>query len=74
MRVFVAGGYFDLASPYFGSPYLIAHLRLPAAATQRLQLKEYPAGHSVHEVDAARQDMHDRIARLLTGPVSVPLQ
>ena len=72
MRVFVAGGYFDLASPYFGSPYLIAHLRLPDTAKQRLQWKEYPAGHSVYEVDAARQNMHDRIAGMLAQLLPMP--
>ena len=73
MRVLIVGGYFDLAAPYFGGSYLIAHLRLPESARRRLQWKEYPAGHSVYEVDAARRDMHDRIAAMLTGPVS-PLQ
>ncbi len=73
MRVLVVGGYFDLASPYFGAPYLIAHLRLPETARTRLQWKAYPAGHSVYEVDAARRDMHDRIAAMLTSPAS-PLQ
>ena len=69
MRVLIVGGYFDLAAPYYGGPYLIAHLRLPGRAKPRLQWTEYPAGHSVYEVDAVRRDMHDRIARML-GPVS----
>ena len=73
MRVLIVGGYFDLAAPYFSSPYLIAHLRLPESAKPRLQWKEYPAGHSVYEVDAARRDMHDRIAGMLVEPAS-PLQ
>ncbi len=70
MRVLVVGGYFDLAAPYFGSPYLIAHLHLPEDARPRLQWKEYPAGHSVYEVDTARRDMHDRIAGMLTEAAS----
>lgn len=63
-RVVGAGGYFDLATPYFQTPYLISHMS--EAARARISWKVYEASHSVYEVPEARRDLHDRIAASLT--------
>ena len=36
MRVFVASGYFDLATPYFATEYTLAHLGLPPSLAARI--------------------------------------
>ncbi len=65
LSVLIAGGYFDLASPYFGGPYLVAHLPVPDAVRSRITIRDYPAPHSVYDVDGARTDLHNQIYKML---------
>jgi len=54
LKVLVAHGLFDLATPYFGSQILLD--QLPAYATpERVKLVVYPGGHMFYSRDAARQ-------------------
>ena len=53
LKVLVAHGLFDLATPYFGSKILLD--QLPAfAAPPRVKLVVYPGGHMFYSRDAAR--------------------
>jgi len=51
MRVFVAGGYFDAATPYFAAEYTMNHLGLEPHLDGNITFRHYPAGHMmyVHE-------------------------
>ena len=51
MRVFVASGYFDLATPFFGSEYTFDHLGLSPELHKNITMEYYAAGHMmyVHE-------------------------
>ncbi len=54
LKVLVAHGVFDLATPYFGSKILLD--QLPAYATpERVKLVVYPGGHMFYSRDASRQ-------------------
>jgi carboxypeptidase C (cathepsin A) len=54
LKVLVAHGLFDLATPYFGSKILLD--QLPAyASPERVKLVVYPGGHMFYSRDAARQ-------------------
>jgi carboxypeptidase C (cathepsin A) len=54
LKVLVAHGLFDLATPYFGSKILLD--QLPAYATpERVKLVVYPGGHMFYSRDASRQ-------------------
>src|SRR4051812_9914061 len=54
LKVLVAHGLFDLATPYFGSKILLD--QLPAYATpERVRLVVYPGGHMFYSRDASRQ-------------------
>jgi carboxypeptidase C (cathepsin A) len=56
MRVFVAFGYYDAATPYFAAEYSLNHLRLPAALKERISTGYYEAGHMmyIHRPSLAR--------------------
>jgi carboxypeptidase C (cathepsin A) len=56
LKVLVASGYYDLATPYFASEYTVAHLHLNPALRSNLTLTYYEAGHMmyVHEPSLAR--------------------
>jgi carboxypeptidase C (cathepsin A) len=48
MRVLVANGYFDLATPHFGSDYTVAHLALPPEIRENISISYYEAGHMMY--------------------------
>ena len=54
LKVLVAHGLFDLATPYFGSKILLD--QLPAYATpERVKLVVYPGGHMFYSRDTSRR-------------------
>jgi carboxypeptidase C (cathepsin A) len=61
MRLFVASGYFDLATPYFATEYTLNHLGLDASLQDRTTRRYYRAGHmmyiDVQELAALRRDV-----------------
>jgi len=48
LRVLVANGYYDLATPFYGSEYSIAHLGLDASLRGNLTVCSYEAGHMMY--------------------------
>ncbi len=56
LRVFSANGWFDLATPFFGTEYDLAHMMLPEGLRGNVQFGYYPAGHMVYlNVNALKQ-------------------
>jgi carboxypeptidase C (cathepsin A) len=45
MRLFVAQGYFDLATPHFAAEYTLNHMDLPSKARANITWSYYEAGH-----------------------------
>jgi carboxypeptidase C (cathepsin A) len=56
LRVFVANGYYDLATPYFATRYTFEHLGLDPSLQANVSTGHYEAGHMmyVHEPSLAR--------------------
>jgi carboxypeptidase C (cathepsin A) len=48
MKLFVACGYYDMATPFFATQYTINHMGLPAEAHQRITMTNYEAGHMMY--------------------------
>jgi len=56
LRVFLANGWYDLATPFFGTEYDLAHMMLPEALKGNVEFGYYQAGHMVYlNVDALKQ-------------------
>ena len=45
MKVFVAQGYYDLATPHFATDYTLSHMNLDPTLRDNIQIKCYEAGH-----------------------------
>ena len=45
MRVLAAMGYYDLATPHFGTQYTLSHMNLDPSVRDNFQLTAYEAGH-----------------------------
>ena len=48
LRVFVANGYFDLATPHFATEYTFSHLGLDPEVRSRVEMAYYEAGHMMY--------------------------
>ncbi len=48
LKVFVASGYFDLATPYFATRYTLDHLQLDRELQPNILTAHYPAGHMMY--------------------------
>lgn len=48
MTIFVANGYFDLATPFFATEYTFNHFNLDPTLRQNVTMKYYPAGHMMY--------------------------
>jgi carboxypeptidase C (cathepsin A) len=48
MKLFVASGYFDLATPYFATEYTLTHMGLDPKLRGNIHTAEYDSGHMVY--------------------------
>ncbi len=48
LRVFVASGYYDLATPYFATEYTLSHLGIDPALKGNISVAYYDAGHMMY--------------------------
>lgn len=71
MKVFVAMGYYDLATPHFAAEYTLSHMGLPPTVRQNIRLAYYPAGHMLYlDIRALAQfkaDVTDFVRAALSG-------
>ncbi len=63
LKVFSANGWFDLATPFFGTEHDLQQMMLPDAIRANVSFGYYPAGHMVYlNVDALRS-LHDDLEK-----------
>lgn len=67
MRVLVASGYYDLATPYFATEFTLAHLGLDTSLRNKIQTKYYEAGHMMYVHDKCRAYLERDVAEFLKG-------
>jgi len=48
MKIMLAGGYYDLATPYFEGVYEMHHLQIPKALQSNISYHYYEAGHMIY--------------------------
>ncbi|MDJ0959073.1 MAG: peptidase S10 [Acidimicrobiia bacterium] len=67
MKVFVANGYFDLATPHFATEYTFSHMGLSPEVRDNVEMTYYDAGHMMYvhleSLDQLAKDLRDFIAR-----------
>ena len=69
MKLFVASGYFDLATPFFATQYTLNHMQLDPQQHARITLGYYDAGHMMYiraeSLDHLKQDVSGFLANAL---------
>ena len=48
LRVYVACGYYDMATPYFAAQYTFNHLSLPSQLAERIKFSYFESGHMMY--------------------------
>ena len=62
LKVMVAGGYYDLATPFYEGWYEMHHLQIPASLQGNIEFHYYPSGHMVYAHESALKSLHDDAA------------
>jgi len=65
LRVFVAKGYYDLATPFFAAEYTFSHLGFEPTYGERVSSAYYQAGHMVYIRRADREKLKADVAAFL---------
>lgn len=67
MRVYVGFGYYDGATPFSASEYVLDHLDIPNEIIEEFVLKYYPAGHMTYVHEESRIAQSRDIADFVLG-------
>jgi carboxypeptidase C (cathepsin A) len=70
MRIMLAGGYYDLATPYFEGKYEMHHLPIPQKLQANISYKYYESGHMVYVNENVLSKFHDDVAAFIRGTES----
>jgi len=67
MKVFLAGGYYDLATPYFEGKFEMHHLPIPQKLQANISYHYYQAGHMIYVNEGVLKQFHDDVATFIKG-------
>jgi len=67
MKLFVASGYYDLATPYFATQYTLSHMNLDAQQHSKMSLGYYDAGHMMYIRTESLDRLHQDVSGFLTN-------
>ncbi len=65
MKVMLAGGYYDLATPYFEGIYEMHHLPMPRALQSNISYHYYEAGHMIYVREDILKQFHADVAAFI---------
>ena len=63
LKVFVANGYYDFATPFYETVFTMDHLNISPALRQNISFGFYPSGHMIYLQPDAFNQLHDDLER-----------
>jgi len=69
MKLYVASGYFDLATPYFATEYTLSHMGLDPSLRGNIRTGEYETGHMVYIEAKSLAKLKREVAEFVTSAV-----
>lgn len=70
MKVMLAGGYYDLATPYFEGKFEMHHLPIPQSLQKNISYHYYASGHMVYVNEDVLKQFHADVAAFIKGTQS----
>lgn len=67
LQVLAQNGYYDLATPYFGTVYIMNHLDIPPGLRSHIHMEFYESGHMIYVHAPALKKLHDTTADFITA-------
>ncbi len=67
MKVMLAGGYYDLATPYFEGKFEMHHLPIPLKLQANISYHYYQSGHMVYVNEDVLKQFHADVAAFIKG-------
>jgi carboxypeptidase C (cathepsin A) len=71
LQVLSQNGYYDLATPYFGTVYIMNHLDIPPGLRSHIHMEFYQSGHMIYVHAPALKKLHDTTADFIRATESV---
>jgi carboxypeptidase C (cathepsin A) len=65
LKVFVASGYYDMATPYYAGVYTLNHMKLDPSLRKNIQNNFYPAGHMMFVQKASLVQLKKDLAQFI---------
>ncbi|WP_112236583.1 S10 family peptidase [Kribbella monticola] len=65
LKVHIASGYYDCATPYFATEHTVAGLQIPAELRDNIELRYYPAGHMMYVNEESRLRQSEDLATFI---------
>ncbi|HXI19560.1 MAG TPA: hypothetical protein VNH46_00660 [Gemmatimonadales bacterium] len=65
MKVMLCGGYYDLATVFYGAEFQMHHLPMDQKLQSNITYAWYPSGHMVYANEASAKAIHDDVAKFI---------
>jgi carboxypeptidase C (cathepsin A) len=72
LRVLALNGYYDLATPFLATEYMMSHLPIEKAQQSRIQMKYFEAGHMMYLHEPSLKQLKEAVAAFYDATGSRP--
>jgi carboxypeptidase C (cathepsin A) len=72
LQILVLNGYYDLATPFFGTEYMMSHLFVEKAQRPHIQMKYFEAGHMMYVHEPSLKQMKEAVGAFYDATSSHP--
>lgn len=69
LQVFVANGYYDLATPYFATEHTFSHMALDPTLKGNVSMGYYEAGHMMYIHEPSMKKLHDDLKAFILAAI-----
>jgi carboxypeptidase C (cathepsin A) len=70
LHLFVASGYYDLATPYYATLYTLNHMAVDPTIRGNIVMEEYPVGHMVYLEQGAMRKLQKDVDSFINRAIS----
>jgi len=69
LKVFIANGYYDLATPYYATHYTVNHMELDKELQKNVSMGHYEAGHMMYACETELAKLKDDLKTFIEAAI-----